>query len=564
MSNLFSKEELADFLAETEDRLKEEGHDAKAIKELSRKEFLDWLSSLKEELALNIKEASLNLPPEQREQRVARAAKDVHYFAETYLPHYLTIKGKSELHEELEKIFLHLKKVRGKKYAVAAPRANAKTTYVCVIFVLWVIAFKLRRFIVEISDAIELVEANLESVKAELEENPALALDFPHIVGPTKNWKVGEFVTKNGIKLKAFGSKKRIRGIKYGAYRVDLALIDDLENDENVRSKTQRDKLEEWLDEAVANLGTVDRLMDTFYIGSILHKDSVLARKLKKAFWNPKIFRSLISYPVRIDLWDTYTSLYINKSIEEAHKFYLANKESMDAGAKVLWESALPLEKLMQIRAENLRAFNKEQQNNPQDGLSKFSEAKMHFYTREPKYDLVYLYCDPAGNNKKSDFTAITVLGVNKQERRAYILESIVAIMSAQEIIATIIKLYKKYRFTKGAVETNGGQFFLKGWLLQAAFDAGVHMPIKGVHNRDSKEDRVMELELPIENGEIVFSKEHRLLISQLEDFPEGDHDDAPDSLHGCYKLTKIEKTKNRGRRRHNVYSKTLYKSVYS
>jgi predicted phage terminase large subunit-like protein len=549
---MFSKEELTFFLADVKETINSNNKEAdeKTLQELTRKEFLAWIEELKGQLVLSIKEAALNLPPEFKKERVKKGRKNIHFFARTYLPHYTTIVSKSELHEELTKLFLHLEKRRGSKNAIAAPRANAKTTYVCIIFVLWSIAYNLRHFIVEISDAIELVEANIEALKAELEENPSLALDFPDIVGITNNWRVGDIVTKNGVKVKAFGSGKRLRGIKHGAKRPDLALIDDLENDTNVRSKIQRDKLEDWLDEAVANLGSIERDMDIIYIGTILHKDSVLARKLKKAFWNPKIFRSIISYPIRMDLWDTYAALYLHRSVQEAQDFYALNKEQMDAGAKVLWPEALSLEKLMQIRAENVKAFNKEQQNNPQDGLSKFSEDKMSFYLNTPKYDQTYMYCDPAGNGKNSDFTAITVLGVNKEHKCAYILESVVKIMSGKETIKTIIDLQLIYRCKLIGIETNGGQFFLKGWLLEAAFNAGVHMPLRGVHNRKGKDDRISELELPVENGELIFNKKHRMLINQLEDFPEGDNDDAPDSLHGCYKLTKIEKTRFSGRRR--------------
>ena len=43
-----------------------------------------------------------------------------------------------------------------------------------------------------------------------------------------------------------------------------------------------------------------------------------------------------------------------------------------------------------------------------------------------------------------------------------------------------------------------------------------------------------------------MFHKSHTLLIEQLEEFPEGEHDDAPDSLHGAYKLSKLEKSKNK------------------
>ncbi|ENU8386896.1 hypothetical protein ACE259_001832, partial [Campylobacter coli] len=48
--------------------------------------------------------------------------------------------------------------------------------------------------------------------------------------------------------------------------------------------KDQRDKLEDWVDEAVLNLGSADGSLDVLYIGTILHNDSVLSRKLKLLF----------------------------------------------------------------------------------------------------------------------------------------------------------------------------------------------------------------------------------------------------------------------------------------
>ncbi|EIL0378484.1 hypothetical protein LOS40_001800, partial [Campylobacter jejuni] len=207
----------------------------------------------------------------------------------------------------------------------------------------WCLVFNYKSFIVEISDAVELMEGMLEAIKAELEDNPHLKLDFPEVVGIGKTWRVGEFVSNNGVKIKAFGSGKRLRGVRYGVKRPDLVILDDLENDTNVRSKDQRDKLEDWVDEAVLNLGSADGSLDVLYIGTILHNDSVLSRKLKLGFWNPKVFRSIEEFPQRLDLWDEYAMLYRNADFNTAHQFYLKNKVLMDKGAKVLWKEAKSL-----------------------------------------------------------------------------------------------------------------------------------------------------------------------------------------------------------------------------
>lgn len=75
-----------------------------------------------------------------------------------------------------------------------------------------------------------------------------------------------------------------------------------MENDTNARSKERHDKLEDWLDEAVLNLGNIDGKLSVLYIGTILHTDSVLARKLKLSFWHPRLFKAIKSFPARLDL----------------------------------------------------------------------------------------------------------------------------------------------------------------------------------------------------------------------------------------------------------------------
>lgn len=544
---LFSKEELYSFLEEKKQTY--ESYDKVEAIKLTKRDFQQWLDELKAELREQILSALL-LDPRQREYRVKRAEHDYLYFARTYFPHYFTIDSVCDLHLDLAQTFEEIVGSSvGKKYAKAAPRAHAKTTHCSQLFVLWCICYQKKRFIVEISDAVELVEGCLEAIKVELEDNANLKADFPNACGITKNWKIGEFVTKNGIKVKAFGSGKRLRGVKFGVYRPDLALIDDLENDTNVRSKDQRDKLEAWLDEAVLNLGSVDGSLDVLYIGTILHNDSVLARKLKLKFWNAKLFRSIIEFPNRMDLWEQWSEIYRNIGIEESDKFYLKHKALMDEGAKVLWEEALSLLKLMQKRAENLKSFNKEQQNDPRSENQIFTRENFHFYKELPRIDYFVMYVDPAGEKKNSDYTAITVLGVNKSEAKIYVAVSIVEVMKTKKAIKTIIELNKTYNCRLCAIESNGGQEFFRKWIRDKAFEMNVKLPLKGVNNTANKGIRIEELEVPIDDGEILFHKSQTLLLTQFEEYPEGKHDDAPDSLAGAYNLTKIAKKIQRRKR---------------
>ena len=400
---LFSRDELNSFLEDSRETHKQAGAVEPELSKLTRKDFYGWLDNLSNELKEQI-HLNTPLPPKDRSTRIKRAEHDFLFFARTYFPHYFSINSSCALHEDLAHVFETMTQdSSGDKYVRAAPRGHAKTTYCSQLLPLWCICFNKKRFVVEISDAVELVEGCLEAIKAELEDNANLKMDFPQVCGITKNWKIGEFVSANGVKLKAFGSGKRLRGVKFGTYRPDLVILDDLENDTNVRSKEQRDKLEAWLDEAVLNLGSVDGSLDVLYIGTILHADSVLARKLKLKFWNSKKYQSIINFPCRMDLWDKWSELYRNVSRDVSDKFYIKNKTLMDEGSSVLWNDALPILKLMQKRAENLKSFNKEQQNDPRSETQIFTKETMYFYKELPRCDYFVMYIDPAGEKKKSD-----------------------------------------------------------------------------------------------------------------------------------------------------------------
>ena len=280
--SLFDKDELKRLLSDTKAELLAEGEDEAAAQRLTRKEFTKWLGSYTDVLKESI-QANVTLPVEEREERIKKQRTDFHYFRTTYFPHYYYLPGKSALQEGFEKIYHRIAgdhievlseaaaHILGEKFAVGAPRGHGKTTDAHLVFFVWCIVNDLKHFMVLFSDAIELAETIVESIKAELEENDNLKADFPHATGTGKVWKIGDIVTRNGIRVKGFGSGKRVRGIKHGVWRPDHAGIDDLENDENVRSRDQRDKLEAWLDEAVGNLGAVDASMSILYTGTILH-----------------------------------------------------------------------------------------------------------------------------------------------------------------------------------------------------------------------------------------------------------------------------------------------------
>jgi hypothetical protein len=553
--SLFDDNELYDII--TKDKSK------KAKKE-TKKAFLLWLDEFSVALKKQIQNKTL-LDPTKKDSRTKKAREDFHYFRKTYFAHYYRLNGKSDLQKYLEESYQKIakpKKRQGLKIAIAAPRGMGKSTDASVVFLLWCVVYDLKHFLVLVSDAVELTQTLIEAIKVELTHNLRLMADYPDACDIGAVWRVGEIVTSNNIKIKGFGNTKRIRGQNHGIYRVDLVVIDDLENDTNVRSRKQRDKLEEWVDEAVDNLGGIEGDLDVLYIGTLLHKDSVLARKLKLKFWHPIIFRAIISYPNNMNLWEEYTKLYKYSSQEKANQFYSKNKKEMDAGAVLGW-NALSLEILMQKRATSLRAFNKEQQNSPASEDSAFNKSKFSCINKAqmPKLDYTFLFVDAKGaKSQKGDFTGFVGGGINKELKKLFIFYSYQARISGDKIVDKTIQLLEEFKFNIVSGDKNGGFYLLQDWLKERAFSKKIPILTKFFHHSVRKEDRMGELELPIEQEDIIFVGDHPELFNQLEDYPESDFDDLHDGLSMIYKLSKLQKLKKNRRRRFQRVRKIIKK----
>lgn len=566
--SIFNKSELHDLLKGTYDEAIESGKSNYSALKLTRKEYKSWVIDFASEVKEQIK-VNTTLDPNQKAHRIKKQKSDFHYFRRTYFPHYFSLDGKSKLQEHLEDVYYKIidkLKPYGLRFAIAAPRGFGKSTDVSIAFPIWCIVNNLKYFITIFSDAIELAETLVEAIKVELAENERLKQDFPEACGIGVVWKVGELVSSNNVKVKAYGSGKRVRGVKHGTYRPDLAIIDDLENDTNVRSRTQRDKLEEWLDEAVENLGSVDDTMDILYIGTILHRDSVLARKLKLKFWHPVTFRALLSYPKRMDMWEEYSSIYKYEGVEEARNYYLENKEFMDEGAVLLWD-AVSLDSLMRKRAANNKAFQKEQQNNPNSENQKFDSSKFAKIspTQMPKLDYIYMYVDAKGDSNQGDYCGILAGGVSLQTQKLYIFLSNQSRLKGKPVVKKVVNILKETKVYMLGGDKNGGFYLLRDWIKDECFRQNVDMPLmKFTHWTENKEDRMGELEFPIDDGDIVFVGEHPELFAQMDDFPESEHDDLHDPLSAVYRMSRLRKirksSQNGGQRTNTRASGKRYK----
>lgn len=501
---------------------------------LSRRDFLAELQAFADEQRRLIETAceGFDTSAEASMRRAAQAHESYQFFVQTYFPHYITSEPSvfhryvfNELPGKIDDKAGHLE-------ALAAPRGEAKSTLLTQLMTLWVIVTGRKHFPVIIMDSFDQSAMMLEAIKAELESNPRLKQDFPHACGRGRVWQVGVIVTTNNIKVQVAGSGKKVRGWRHGPYRPDLVILDDIENDENVRKKEQRDKTEAWIKKAVLKMGPPDGSLDVIYLGTVLHYDSVLNRIMKSPVWHSRRFKAIIEWPDRMDLWEKWEEVLVNEGQAAAQAFYDQRYAEMERGAVVSWPSTRPLYLLMLMRADGHHEFDCEMQNDP--GADEAAPFKSILFWVHPCRDWIfYGAVDPSlgKQNKSRDPSAILVGGFDRNHGILDVVEAKIARRVPDKIIQDTIALQREYHCLVWVVESVQFQEFFRTELVKQSAALRVPVPARGVIPATDKNLRIESLQPHVANGLIRLHRSQTVLYEQLRYWPEADHDDGPDAL---------------------------------
>lgn len=507
----------------------------------SLKSFRERIEQIQLDLRTRIENESVGLDssPEAisaRRERVSDPVSGFRYFVNTYFPHHVRHPETSLLHEYLfERLPQVVTSKEDENEVIAAPRGEAKTTLSQQLFDLWCVVRELKKYIIIVFETGEQAAGSLEAIKAELMYNRALAMDYPEACGQGRVWRIGCILTASGIKIESAGQGQALRGRKHGAYRPDLVHLDDLENNENVVTPKQRDKLERWLNSTIIPLGGAGIKLDIIYVGSILHYDSVLARTLKNPSWNAKRFQAILAWPENLKLWDDWEAVLREKGKAAAAAFYKRHQKAMLKGSRVSW-AARPLLALMLIRVRvGTRAFDAEYQNDPVSGENAIFHGCIHEWVeREP--DLIYFgACDPSlgkHNSRGNDPSALLVGGWHRIKKVLKVVRADIRVRRPKKIITDVIALQREFGCVAWAFESVQFQDFLRETLIEESLKAGMPVPARSVIPTTDKAGRIESLQPFMESERILIGRTLATLREQLMHFPMADHDDGPDALH--------------------------------
>ena len=479
----------------------------------------------------------------------------------------------AEFHREIVAIMDEVSTTkRNAKIAVAAPRSHAKSTYLSKNFPIHQVVYRLRKYIIIISETPSVSGPNLEWIANQLKYNQKLRADFGPLLSPRQQENITDnnaaFITwedqgdykKQLTKVEAASTGQALRGRNWNGSRPDLIICDDLEDAKtNAATEEQRKKLREWFQSVVMPLGDPKGEKTAIvYMGTTVHFDSLLMHILyRRSDFVTRVYRALIQPPKNGDLWEKCREIYQNyenkNRKEDAEAFYLANKAAMDEGARVLWPEYQPLWKLMTWRWDNgSRAFNTEYQNNPLDEESILFNPETFTYWDDaepnkkfPRSEYVIsMGIDFAMGKDRGDYSAIVVTARDRQTGVYYIIDAWGDRVHPDRFLDVIVEKVRQHEPDVIGAEAQAAQEYfvdkLREYLQVIGFPA--HARVKKIYQRSRKELRIEALLPDIESGKIRFSRRHLLLLEQFERYGQDANDDLPDATEISIRVSKQAK----------------------
>lgn len=493
--------------------------------------------------------------------RRKQAKKSIHAFAKTYMAHHF-LYSLSSAHLEIFKLFIETIKNRGKKIAFAAPRGFGKSTLVTLIYVIYCICYSKSRFTVIISETSGQAEQLLENIKKELVENELLMTDFPELFeyrGRPKppRWTQSQIETRSGIKILALGAQQPITGRKYGKYRPDLIILDDIESANKIYSSETAEKMNDWFTKSVLKAG--DESTTFVFIGTIHHPCCFFASYIKTPLWDIRKYKAIIDEPKHSELWSKCFNIKNGKDeyngkngLVAARDYYTSQKTLMDERCSLLWPARWSIFDLMNMRDDDLVSFSAEYQNEPLDikmALLRIDTAQYWNRRFKSLEDLLhylgdnaefYLACDPSVglDATRGDYSAIIVIACDRRDNVLYVLIADIERRDLFKTIEDILAYARRFDFSKIGVEANGFQE-TEVRLLEREADKErfYRLPVERIKNMGDKHKRIGSLALPIKSGKLQLNEEHKVLLEQMQFFPHAKYDDGPDALEMCVRL---------------------------
>lgn len=411
--------------------------------------------------------------------------------------------------------------------AAAAPRGHAKSTAITHSYTLANVLFRVRKFVILVSDTETQAIQFLNDIKMELTDNAELIALFQieKFVKFTESDIVVQFRDGDQFRIMAKGSEQSLRGMKWAGKRPDLIVCDDMENDELVMNKERREKFMRWIYGALIPALSPDGVMRV--VGTVLHLDSFLESLLPKPWQRDT---------VREELKDFSRN---RKATWKAIRWRAHN----DDFSAILWPSRFPPETLKQIRQDYTErgipdVYSQEYLNYPLDPTKAyFRQADFIPLSSEEKADIdagrrpvtYFVAIDPAiSESERADYTAVIVVAMDA-ERKLYMLNGFRERLDGKEQVDLILALQKRYNPEFIAIEKEKITKAIGPFLREEMFKTNIFPTIIEIQPSKDLETRGRSWQGRMRVGGVKFDKSadwYPQYEAELTTFPRGIRDD--------------------------------------
>lgn len=448
-------------------------------------------------------------------------------FALTYLPHHMRSEATGEqfslaefhtsLIEQAQEWLKPRRHMREYRDAYIAPREVGKSTWLFLILPMWAAAHGHLKFVAAFADSATQAEDHLATFRHELDANAMLQSDFPELCTPARQTRVArelaanrrQIVQKNGFIFMARGVDSAVLGMKVGAKRPDLIILDDIEPGESNYSPYQMKKRLSTLQDVILPINNFARVV---LVGTVTMPNSIthqLVASVTRPAEEPAPWIAQENFDVHY-----FPAILVNE----------------DGSERSIWPAKWPLEDLQRLR--NTRSFRKNFMNDPLDEDGDFWSPEDIRVRELEDYGGTLLSIDPAVTSKKtSDYTGFAVVSrsVVPPERsghHAYVRDALRARLAPAGIRQRVVRFLEMYpEITLILVETNQGGDTWKEILHN------LPVKIRTIHQSESKEVRAQRVLNYYQRGRVFHCKEIPALTDELFVFPNGLTDDLVDAV---------------------------------
>lgn len=395
------------------------------------------------------------------------------------------------------------------KGVVEGFRSSAKSTRAEEAIVIKAL-FKRHTYILIVGASHPRAKERLGAIKNELTTNRSIEYLFGKQEGET--WGESKIILTNGVCIEAMGSGMSMRGMRYLNDRPQFALIDDLEDEESVKSPEQRAKTLTWLTGTFLPALSEHPRAVVRMLGNRLDSDALIVKVAKDPAWKH----------IRIPVMEQAEDGEVNYGLPPGRW-------------RPTWKAMFPLQRIAEKRDEYLRlgrlqTFDCEymcEADNPESKIFKPEHQRTHAGVRT--WEAVYAAYDPARTvGSTSATTGVAVF--SWVGNRLIVWKGYANLWLPDQIVEDIFRVDDEFHPVVTGVEATGLEEFIMQPLRHKALERRALLPLQRLIPPRGKDSFIASLQPFFKAGQIEFADVSAEARGQLLAFPTG-RKDFPNAL---------------------------------